>query len=77
MNKTFNFNCLNCKNSQCLQSISKRIVLDSKHRQVKMKGNNYYSKDIRNQVMRCLDCMYLLPKCSICLFPITVYNGYA
>lgn len=42
-----------------------------------MKGNNTFFKDQRNQVMHCLDCMQLLPKCAVCLYPITVYNGYA
>lgn len=77
MNKTFSFNCLNCKNGQSLLSITKRINSDLKQHQLKMKGYDFYSKDIRNQVMYCLDCMYLLPKCSVCLFPLTVYNGYA
>lgn len=77
MYKTFSFNCLSCKNGQCLLSISKRITNDSKQPQMKMKGNNFFSKDQRNQVMYCLDCMYMLPKCCVCLNPITVYNGYA
>ena len=55
----------------------KRIKDDLKQHQLRMKGNNYFSKDIRNQVMYCLHCMYMLPKCAVCLFPITVYNGYA
>jgi hypothetical protein len=77
MNKTFSFNCTNCKSSQCLLSITKRITNDAKQHQIRMKGNNVFSKDQRNQVMHCLDCMHLLPKCAICLYPITVYNGYA
>ena len=76
MNKTFKFNCTNCKYSQCLLSISKRILADTRQTQPRMKGNNLYSKDNRNQVIHCLDCMELLPKCCVCLFPVTVYNGY-
>jgi len=77
MNKTFKFNCIHCKANQCLLSISKRINYDKSKRQPRMKGNNIYSKDPRNQVRYCLDCMEMLPKCCVCLFPITVYNGYA
>ena len=76
MNKTFKFNCVNCKYSQCLLSISKRILADGRQTQPRMKGNNLYGKDGRNQVRHCLDCMELLPKCCVCLYPITVYNGY-
>ncbi len=57
MNKTFDFNCINCKAKQCLLSMTKRIALDAKQHQLKMKGNNIFSKDQRNQVMYCLDCM--------------------
>lgn len=77
LSKTYSFNCINCKSSQCLLSIAKRITNDAKQHQLRMKGNNLYSKDQRNQVMYCLDCMELLPKCAVCLFPITVYNGFA
>lgn len=62
---------------QCLLSITKRISNDLKQHQLRMKGNNYFSKDQRNQIRHCLDCMFLLPKCAVCLFPVTVYNGYA
>ena len=77
MNKTFNFNCIKCGRNQCLQSISKRIAIDSKQHQIKMKGYDYFSKDIKSQIMFCVDCKEILPKCSVCLIPITVYNGYA
>lgn len=77
MSKTFDYNCINCKSKQCLLSLTKRIGIDSKQSHPRMKGNNIFLKDQRNQVMYCLDCMELLPKCSVCLFPITVYNGYA
>ena len=77
MNKTFSFNCLNCGNGQCLLSVAKRITSDNKQHQLRMKGNNYFSKDTRAQLMYCLDCMYMLPKCAVCLFPISVFNGYA
>jgi len=77
MNKTFYFNCLQCKSGQCLLSVTKRISNDAKQHQLRMKGNNYFSKDPRSQVMYCLDCMFLLPKCCVCLFPVTVFNGYA
>lgn len=77
MNKTFSFNCVNCRSGQSLLSVTKRIAKDLTQHQLRMKGNNYFSKDMRNQVMRCLDCMYMLPKCVVCLFPVTVYNGYA
>jgi hypothetical protein len=77
MNKTFYFNCLQCKAGQCLLSITKRIGFDSKQHQVRMKGNNFFSKDPKNQIAYCLDCMTMLPKCAVCLYPITVYNGYA
>jgi predicted RNA-binding Zn-ribbon protein involved in translation (DUF1610 family) len=77
MNKTFSFNCPNCGNGQSLLSLTKRIGNDLKQHQLRMKGNNYFSKDNRNQVRNCLDCMWMLPKCAVCLFPITVYNGYA
>jgi hypothetical protein len=77
MNKTFYFNCLQCKNGQCLLNITKRITTDAKQHQIRMKGNNYFAKDPRHQVMYCLDCMFMLAKCSVCLIPITVYNGYA
>ncbi len=78
MDKTFHFNCLNCKKSQWLFSITKYISKDlSQQQQFRMKGKDYYSKDIRNQVMFCQYCMNMLPKCAVCLFPITTYNGYA
>ncbi len=77
MNKTFSFNCTNCKGGQSLLSITKRITTDLKQHQLRMKGNNFFSKDNRNQVNRCVDCMNMLPKCAVCLFPLSVYNGYA
>lgn len=77
MNKTFAFGCLNCGNSQCLLSVVKRIANDNKQHQVRMKGNNYFSKDARSKIMYCLDCMHMLPRCAVCLRPIEVYNGYA
>ncbi len=77
MNKTYDFLCINCKSKLCLLSVSKRIAADSKQTHVRMKGHNIFSKDSRSQVMYCLDCMELLPKCAVCLYPITTYNGYA
>lgn len=77
MNKTFDINCINCGTKQCLLSVSKRIDADSKKTHVHMKGHNIFSKDPRNQVSYCLDCMELLPKCAVCLYQVTVYNGYA
>ena len=47
MNKTFSFNCISCGSSQCLLSVAKRINNDNKQLQLRMKGNNYFSKDTR------------------------------
>jgi hypothetical protein len=75
LTKTFTFDCSNCKSPQLYSVLSKKINIDSK--QPKLKGYQYFAKDARKQIMYCIECMQLLPRCSICLYPISVYNAYA
>jgi hypothetical protein len=76
LTSTFSLNCNNCKFSQTLFNITKTIK-DSKQQQKITKGVNCFSKDMRSQIMLCFACTEYLPKCSVCLFPTTVFNGYA